>query len=176
MMQAIRMLMAVEFAAKWHKRQKYGDEYSHLYHCAQVGLKVARRINALTDGNAPPPGLGVVDNIVIAGVLHDILEDTNCSPMDIADIFGKDVMLLVMEITKYEHETTNEHYGKMGTRGMLIKVADRMANLNNIGCQSPTTNKWLFDKVLPRYEEELPYYNGFPKVAAAVKEAIERKR
>jgi GTP pyrophosphokinase len=40
------------------------------------------------------------EDIVLAGFLHDILEDTNIAPVEIQNIFGKNVLELITANTK----------------------------------------------------------------------------
>jgi len=78
----------------------------------------------------------VVDDvdIIVAGLLHDVVEDTDTSPIKIAEEFGLRVADLVLEVT---HEGQADSHGYYFPRlksreGILIKFADRLSNLTRI--------------------------------------------
>lgn len=85
------------FAIHAHDGQvrKYtGDPYWH--HCQSVARMVSMRI-----GEDNPDH----DTIVAAAYLHDTVEDTDVTSVDILDEFGQDVWSLVMALTdKYTHK------------------------------------------------------------------------
>lgn len=164
------ILKAFAFAAKWHGKQKYGN-YSFLYHCAMTAINAQK---LMAKKLAMPIGWDKTNRILIAAILHDVIENTNCRYEDIQKEFGDNVANLVSLVTT-AHETTEEYYGRMNEEAMLIKVADRMANLDNIGKNISKRDRWLFEKVLPKYEKELSYYKDFPGIEIKFKEAMERK-
>ncbi len=82
---------------------------------------------------------------IIAGVLHDVVEDTEATSKDIADAFGEDVSYLVDGVTKLKHiptstkeELQNENLRKMflsmasDIRVILIKLVDRLHNMRTL--------------------------------------------
>ncbi|OGF74875.1 hypothetical protein A3B05_02920 [Candidatus Giovannonibacteria bacterium RIFCSPLOWO2_01_FULL_43_160] len=76
-------------------------------------------------------------NIVIAGFLHDLLEDTDCKPKEIEKEFGKKVVRLVLACTSDENiKDYKERWRKLvsnikqaGHDAIIIKLIDQIANL-----------------------------------------------
>ena len=87
---------------------------------------------------------------IIAALLHDVVEDTEINIDDIRDIFGDKVSELVEGVTKLtqlsgktKNETHAESMRKMilamvkDIRVIVIKLADRLHNMETIGAMSP---------------------------------------
>ena len=97
---------------------------------------------------------------IVAGLLHDVLEDTIMSDQEIIDEFGEEVLLLVDGVTKLQHlhltdgkadpkernaarlEMQAENLRKMflamakDIRVIMIKLADRLHNMRTLKYQS----------------------------------------
>ena len=74
------------------------------------------------------------EDILIAGLLHDTIEDTDCTYEEIADAFGSRVADLVNEVT-HEGKKDNKGYyfPRLDTRdAILIKFADRLSNISRM--------------------------------------------
>lgn len=83
-------------------------------------------------------------NIVIACLLHDVVEDTSVTIDDLVRRFGPDVATLVRVVTKpkkekYEMGKQADNFKQMLTamrgdiRGILIKLSDRLHNMRTLG-------------------------------------------
>ncbi|MCQ2350685.1 MAG: HD domain-containing protein [Paludibacteraceae bacterium] len=81
---------------------------------------------------------------VIAALLHDVVEDTNCTLADIRDQFGDEVAYLVDTVTKQpvlsntDASKQVENFKRMlaafnyDIRALLIKLADRLHNMRTL--------------------------------------------
>lgn len=101
---------------------------------------------------------------VAAGLLHDIVEDTNYSKDRLATEFGKDIAGLVDGVTKigkiqfknYE-EKQAENFRKMiismaeDIRVVLIKLADRLHNMRTLGYLPEHKQKRIAQETLEIY-------------------------
>lgn len=98
---------------------------------------------------------------IVAGLLHDVLEDTIMTEQEIAEEFSEEVLLLVDGVTKLQHlhltdnitnekdksaerlEMQAENLRKMflamakDIRVIMIKLADRLHNMRTLKYQSP---------------------------------------
>ncbi|WP_324824103.1 bifunctional (p)ppGpp synthetase/guanosine-3',5'-bis(diphosphate) 3'-pyrophosphohydrolase [Sinanaerobacter sp. ZZT-01] len=108
--------------------------------------------------------LGMDENTIIAGLLHDAVEDTPYTQKDLERDFGEEVALLVDGVTKlgslvYEskEERQAENLRKMflamskDIRVLIIKLADRLHNLRTI-------NYMTEDKIIEKCKETLEIY------------------
>ena len=124
---------AFHFAEEVHKGQfrKSGEAYIH--HLIEVCYILT--------------GLQCGPSTLIAGLLHDTVEDTNTSLEQIRDLFGEDVMNLVDSLTKIqrlklshrsEEDFVYEDHRKIflgmakDVRVIVIKLADRLHNMRTL--------------------------------------------
>lgn len=116
----LRVQDAIEFALNAHEGQKDDngkDYFEHLSHVVQILKKVT-----------------LDKDVIIAGYLHDTIEDTDTTYEDIEKEFGKRVADLVMEVT-HEGKADNKGYyfPRLKTKeGIMIKFADRLSNLSRM--------------------------------------------
>ncbi len=111
-------------------------------------------------------GLGMDSESIMAGLLHDVVEDTDCCLEEITKQFGKEVALLIDGVTKLgkipyssREEQQAENLRKMlmamaeDIRVIIIKFADRMHNLSTLEYMSPQKQR---DKALECLEVYAP--------------------
>lgn len=121
MVHTLKINYAIKFGQKAHEGQLDDDGKDYFStHCMQV----FRILSQITQNS----------NILIAGLLHDIIEDTELTHHNIVEYFGLDVADLVMEVT---HEGEKDEYGFYFPRlhskeAIMIKFADRLSNLERM--------------------------------------------
>ena len=108
--------------------------------------------------------LGMDEETIVAGLLHDVVEDTEYTRDDLVRDFGTEVELLVDGVTKLgslrfknKEERQAENLRKMflamskDIRVLIIKLSDRLHNLRTI-------NYMTHDKIIEKCRETLDIY------------------
>jgi len=101
---------------------------------------------------------------VVAGILHDVLEDTRAEPEDLRKFFGPEVLNIVSGVTKLSNMPTSstqerqaENIRKMflamadDIRVILIKLADRLHNMRTLRFHSPERRRAIAQETLDIY-------------------------
>ena len=108
--------------------------------------------------------LGMDDNTIVAGLLHDVVEDTSYTAEQLEEEFGDEVTQLVDGVTKLgslkfetKEELQAENLRKMflamskDIRVLIIKLADRLHNMRTIDYMSPAKIKEKSKETLEIY-------------------------
>src|SRR5579875_2480573 len=127
---------AYEFAEKAHAHQQRMSGEPYITHPLAVAIILA---NLQLDTTA-----------VVAGLLHDVVEDTDVTDADLVRNFGAEVAALVDGVTKLKRikfdsreEQQAENLRKMfmamakDIRVLIIKLADRLHNMRTLRYQPP---------------------------------------
>ncbi|MFO7767719.1 MAG: bifunctional (p)ppGpp synthetase/guanosine-3',5'-bis(diphosphate) 3'-pyrophosphohydrolase [bacterium] len=122
---------AYRFSEQAHREQQRKSGEVYLTHPMAVALELAR--------------LHLDTSTVAAGLLHDVLEDTQLTKQQLTEEFGPDVAFLVEGVTKIsglefrsKEEAQAENFRKMllsmaqDLRVILIKLADRLHNMQTL--------------------------------------------
>ena len=128
------VLKAVHFATWKHRDQKRKDAKASPY----INHPVALAMLLWTEG-------GVRDATVIASaLLHDTLEDTETSPVELKGAFGAQIAAIVEEVTdvKWLARTSRKRLqvaraGRSSLRAKQVKLADKICNLRDILASPP---------------------------------------
>ena len=141
---------AYETAEKMHEGQlrKSGEPY--IVHPVETAKILA--------------ALGMDDQAIIAGLLHDVVEDTEYTEEQLKADFGEEVALLVDGVTKLgnlvfetKEDAQAENLRKMflamskDIRVLIIKLADRLHNMRTINYMSPAKIKEKSKETLEIY-------------------------
>jgi len=110
------------------------------------------------------------DSVIIASYLHDIVEDCKATRKEIKDLFGRDVIKLVEELTDKPSSSEAERWSNqimaaklMSVDASLIKLADKISNLESLFHDPPLS--WNKKKVNEytrwgqKVVKNLPYKN-----------------
>jgi GTP diphosphokinase / guanosine-3',5'-bis(diphosphate) 3'-diphosphatase len=123
------ILKAFKFAASKHRNQRRKDEQAspyinHLIAVAETLWVVGAIREAAT---------------IAAGILHDVIEDTDTSPEELAREFGPKIGAIVSELTddkalpRFERKRLQiEHAANLSMPARYVKIADKISNLDDI--------------------------------------------
>lgn len=129
---------AIDFATSLHGNQKRDSGEPYITHPIEVAKILFE--------------MGMDASCVMAGIMHDIVEDCNASLEEIKERFGEDTAIMVDGVTKLtqasEHSATREERNAENLRKMflaiskdirvvIIKLADRLHNMRTLGYCSP---------------------------------------
>jgi guanosine-3',5'-bis(diphosphate) 3'-pyrophosphohydrolase len=128
------VLAASAFAAHKHRDQR------------RKGAEASPYINhPIAAANVLANEAGILDPITLAAsLLHDTIEDTGTTVAEIIHAFGPEVAAVVAEVTddkslpKQERKRLQiEHAGGLSARAKLVKLADKICNLRDLGRSPP---------------------------------------
>lgn len=138
---------AFDFAKKLHDGQYRISEEPYIIHPIEV-VKILI-------------GLRADVHTLIAGFLHDILEDTDTKPEEIKELFGEDVLNLVQGVTKLgklqfksKEERQAENFRRMfiamanDVRIIFLKLADRLHNMRTLNYMSSAKQQKIAQETL----------------------------
>ena len=141
--------LAYDFAEQAHQGQARKSGEPYIEHPLQTAITLAK--------------MGLDQDTIIAGLLHDVPEDTKFNLVDVEKNFGPEVANLVAGITKlgiikYRGiEKYAENLRKMfismaqDIRIILIKMADRLHNLKTLRYLPPEKQKRIAQESLEIY-------------------------
>jgi guanosine-3',5'-bis(diphosphate) 3'-pyrophosphohydrolase len=136
-----RLLQAASFSAQKHRdqRRKGSDAEPYINHPLEVANLLAS-VGGITD-----------TDILIAGLLHDTVEDTETSPVELAQLFGDRVTGFVLEVTddkslpkERRKQLQVEHAPHLSPEAKQIKLADKISNITDITNNPP--HDWSLDR------------------------------
>jgi len=138
---------AYKFAKEAHKGQQRRSGQEYIVHPLETSKILA--------------DLQVDEITIVAGLLHDVVEDTTISLEEIEKVFSNDVAQLVDGVTKLsriefksKEEQQVENLRKMflamakDIRVIIIKLADRLHNMRTLKHQSPEKQREIAEETL----------------------------
>ena len=150
---------AIRFSIKTHevyqKQKRKGKDIPYITHPLIVGMILARA--------------GASEDVVIAGILHDTIEDSipekKVTRAMIAERFGDTVAGLVDDVTEQNKELpweerkqeALEHIEKLQNDSLLVKSADLISNISEIIADYQVEGDVIFERFNAPKEEKLWY-------------------
>ena len=141
---------AYEVANIAHAGQKRMSGEPYITHPLAVGYLLA-------SANGGP-------NTIAAGILHDVLEDTDVTKEELEETFGKDITSIVegvTKISKLKYMTEKKALAKThqkiilamsnDIRVVLVKLFDRVHNMRTLNYQNPEKQKLIAKETLDLY-------------------------
>jgi len=142
-----KIIQAFDFAEKAHEGQKRKSGHDFIIHPVEVATHLAR--------------LELDPTVIIAGLLHDVIEDTTFNSTDIENNFGNEVSNIVSSLTKLTADENNliENIDQKNMRRflvsvakdvrvMIIKLADRLHNVETLRYLDPEKRKKIAQETL----------------------------
>lgn len=137
-----KVLKAAYFAAEKHREQRRKDAAQTPYVNHPIAVAETLRIFGVTDVN-----------VLVAALLHDILEDTEASPGEIAQGFGMGVLAIVQEVTddkskpkQMRKDLQIEQASELSEGARLVRLSDKICNLLDISTHPPVG--WSVERCL----------------------------
>jgi guanosine-3',5'-bis(diphosphate) 3'-pyrophosphohydrolase len=138
-----RLLTAIRFAAGKHRHQRRKDALVTPY--INHPIEVAEVLAVVG---------GITDLVHLqAAILHDTIEDTQTSGIELEELFGKAVRQLVEEVTddkrlpKSERKRLQiEHTPCLSGQARQLKLADKVCNVRDLGQSVP--EEWSLQRCL----------------------------
>ncbi len=150
-------LTALRFSAQRHRDQRRKDagKSPYINHPIDV-VEMLWRVGGISD-----------NRVLVAALLHDLIEDTKTEPEEIAELFGAEVLFFVLEVSDDKHlskarrkQLQIEHAPSLSLGAKQIKLADKISNIYDI-THSPPFN-WPI-------ERRLEYLDWARKVVAGLR-------
>ena len=141
------IIEAYDFAEIAHKGQKRKSGHDFIIHPVEVATHLAR--------------LELDPKVIIAGLLHDVIEDTDFGSVEIEEKFGKEISEIVISLTKLtvDEDTLIKNLDEKNMRRflvsvakdvrvMIIKLADRLHNVETLKFLDPEKRKKIAKETL----------------------------
>jgi len=133
---------AIYWAKKYHGDQKRKSGEPYYSHPLEVAYMISEH-KLKTD-------------VIVASILHDIIEDTEVTAGMIIDNFGWRIAEIVDRLTRDRpdgskltvEEILNNSYQEKDKEVLLIKLFDRLHNIQNLGAISPEKVKKVIKETL----------------------------
>ncbi|KAH8283794.1 hypothetical protein KR054_001528 [Drosophila jambulina] len=130
-----KFMKCLQYAALKHREQRRKDPKETPYVNHVINVSTILSVEACITDEA----------VLMAALLHDVVEDTDATFADVEELFGADICGLVREVTddktleKQERKRLQiEKAATTSRRAKLIKLADKLDNLRDLQVNTPT--------------------------------------
>lgn len=160
-----RYEQALQFAARAHRQQvRKGTDIPYIAHTVHVSVILLRH--------------GFNEDVVIAGVLHDVVEDCGVAPHELAALFGAKVARLVEAVSERKQNGGSERsWEERKTEAIVhlrngdpeiaaLKAADALHNIHSIIADLALVGAAVWQRFKRGPDQMLWYYR---EILAAVR-------
>ena len=145
---------AIIYAAQMHKYQlRKGTDIPYIVHPMEV-------MYILVENKCDK-------DVIIAGILHDVLEDTDATPEDIERLFGVHVLSLVQAETQDSNKPWKErrqeallNIQQSTLEAQLVCCADKLSNIKSIYADKLVVGDAIFNRFNASQEDVKWYYQS----------------
>lgn len=161
---SLRYEQALQFAARAHRRQvRKGTDIPYIVHAVHVSVILLRH--------------GFDEDVVIAGLLHDVVEDCGVAPQELAALFGAEVARLVEAVSERKRNGGSEraweerkteaivHLRNGDSKIAALKAADALHNIHSIIADAMLVGAAVWQRFKRGPDQMLWYYR---EILAAV--------
>lgn len=169
-----KIIQAIYFVTKAHETQvRKGTNVPYVVHSIQV-----MQLVAICDGT---------EDMQIAALLHDTLEDTKVSEDEILSLFGEDCLSIVKDLTEprsQEDKSLSWKKRKLHTLDALkilripsvcVSLCDKFDNLSSIQRDKWFLGNKIWERFRANFEEQSWYYEKLVEVFAFRKKEMNSK-
>jgi (p)ppGpp synthase/HD superfamily hydrolase len=143
---------AIYWAKKYHGDQKRKSGEAYYTHPLEVAYMIC--------------DYKLKTDVIVTSILHDIVEDTEVTAGMILDNFGWRITEMVDRLTRDRPDGTKlsvekilENAYEMGDKEvLLIKLIDRLHNIQTISFQSPEKRKKTVEQTFKKFTSLVMYY------------------
>lgn len=151
---SLKLHNAIIFATLKHQNQKRkGTEIPYIVHPMEV-------MQILTENNCP-------ENVIIAGILHDTLEDTDTTPQELEAKFGKSVLDIALSESEDKSKTWRERkqhtidcLAKDSMETKLVRCADKLSNIKSMYADLQEQGEKLWERFNASKDDIKWYYES----------------
>jgi guanosine-3',5'-bis(diphosphate) 3'-pyrophosphohydrolase len=163
------VLTAVVFAAEKHKAQTKidGKNTPYVIHPLEVAY------NIMNVGHV------YSKDVLIAALLHDVMDDTNTTYEEISEVYGKQVTSYVREMTTKKDLPLKEQKKEQIMKAFhqtpnvaIIKLSDKLSNLGTLAKNPPSS--WTRDRIDRYFQWAQSVIENLPEANTALKKEVKK--
>ncbi len=152
---------AIEASIRHHDKMRKGTDIPYISHPMSVALILAR--------------MGATNDAIIAGILHDTVEDSELTLEDISAQFGQRIADIVAACSepdkklswKVRKEHTLEHLPEVDRDVWMVVCADKFHNASSMLGDYRQNSKGFWDRFNEGENEQKWYYQELVKALAS---------
>lgn len=117
------------------------------------------------------------EDVIVAGILHDVLEDTNTTKAEILDKFGREILHIVESESEDKSKTwqerkqaTLDHLAGSSEDIKLVCCADKLSNIRSMYCDLQQVGEVLWKRFNATKEQIHWYYSGIVEALQGLEE------